>query len=160
MLKASSSVIVLPTSSAPLARRRSIATAFCAAVGCVSSQRGLPHPVGRPATSRRSFAAKESPSRGPEASGGTAKRSTNALVREPPPDITLSGDRVRPSSGLEETRGAHAAADAHRDDAPALLLATELEQQRADHARAGHPVRMSDRDRAAVRVELRRIDAE
>ena len=35
---------------------------------------------------------------------------------------------------FEEARGAHAAADAHGDDAPALLLAAQLEQECADHA--------------------------
>src|SRR5262245_32185672 len=62
--------------------------------------------------------------------------------------------------GFEESRGAHAATDAHGDDAPALALALQLEEQRAGHARARHPVRVADRDRAAVRVELLHRDAE
>src|SRR6058998_739462 len=54
---------------------------------------------------------------------------------------------------LEQPGRAHAAPDAHGDDAPALLAAPELAQQRAGHPAACHAVRVPDRDRAAVRVE-------
>src|SRR6185369_16990064 len=61
---------------------------------------------------------------------------------------------------FEEPCGAHAAADAHRDDAPALLLALQLAEERAHHARARRTVRVADRDRTAVQVELLLRDAE
>src|SRR4030095_1494533 len=67
---------------------------------------------------------------------------------------------ARSERGLEQPGGAHAAADAHRDDAPALALPLQLEQQRAGHPGTGHAVRMSDGDRAAVRVQLIHRDAE
>src|SRR5438552_10124555 len=81
---------------------------------------------------------------------------------------TLSGmappSRKRASRPLlyrfEQPGRSHPAADAHGDDAVALLLAAQLEQDRAGHARPGHAVGMADRDRAAVRVELRRVEAE
>src|SRR5438309_4106325 len=61
---------------------------------------------------------------------------------------------------LEQPGRTHATADAHGDDAPALLAALQLVQQRAGHPAPGHAVRVSDRDRAAVRVEPRGVDAE
>src|SRR6185503_10279133 len=62
--------------------------------------------------------------------------------------------------GLEQPRRPHPSADAHGDDAPALLAAPELVEKRADHPAAGHAVGVPDRDRAAVRVQLGRVDAE
>src|SRR2546425_1936302 len=61
---------------------------------------------------------------------------------------------------LEQPGRAHAPADAHGDDAPALLPPAQLVEQRPGHARAGHPVGVPDGDRAAVRVEPLGIDAE
>src|SRR5437867_2859694 len=61
---------------------------------------------------------------------------------------------------LEEPRGALTAPDAHRDHAVARLAAQQLVGDGADHARAGHAERVTDRDRAAVDVELGRIEAE
>src|SRR5437899_13101093 len=61
---------------------------------------------------------------------------------------------------LEQPGRAHAAADAHGDDAPALLPPAQLVEQRPGHARAGHAVGVADRDRAPGRVELRGGDAE
>src|SRR6266849_6861742 len=61
---------------------------------------------------------------------------------------------------LEEPRGALAAADAHGHDAVARLAAELLDGDRAHHPRAGHAERVADRDRAAVDVELLRIDAQ
>src|SRR5436309_8839624 len=61
---------------------------------------------------------------------------------------------------LEQPGGTHAAADAHGDDPPALLPPPQLVEQRPRHARAGHPVGVPDRDRAAVRVEPLGVDAE
>src|SRR5439155_1529410 len=42
----------------------------------------------------------------------------------------------------------------------ALLLPAQLEQDRPGHARPRHAVGMTDRDRAAVRVELGRVEVE
>src|SRR5438876_5812981 len=61
---------------------------------------------------------------------------------------------------LEQPGRAHAPADAHGDDPPALLPPAQLVEQRPGHARAGHPVRVPDGDRAAVRVEPLGVDAE
>src|SRR5262249_23344635 len=61
---------------------------------------------------------------------------------------------------LEQPGGPPAAADAHGDDAPPLLLASQLVEQGPGHPAAGHAVRVADRDRAPVRVELLRVDAE
>src|SRR5439155_23456541 len=62
--------------------------------------------------------------------------------------------------GLEHPGPALSAADAHRDEAVALLAAEHLVGQRAGQPRAGHTERMPDRDRAAVDVEPLGIDAE
>src|SRR5207247_8847027 len=64
---------------------------------------------------------------------------------------------VRP---LDQPGRAHAPADAHGDDPPALLPPAQLVEQRPGHARAGHAVRVPDGDRAAVRVEPLGVDAE
>src|SRR5258708_34737995 len=55
---------------------------------------------------------------------------------------------------LEQAGGAHAAADAHRDDDVLGLAATALDQGVAGAARAGHAEGMANRDRAAIDVEL------
>jgi hypothetical protein len=60
-LKASSSVIVLPTSLAPAASRASTAGADVVAAGWLASQCGFPAPVWYPATSIRSLTAKVRP---------------------------------------------------------------------------------------------------
>src|SRR3989442_6096275 len=63
-------------------------------------------------------------------------------------------------AGLEEPRGALAAANAHGHDAVARLRVQHLVGDRAHHAPAGHAERVADRDRAAVPVELLRVEAE
>src|SRR5205085_11983693 len=75
-------------------------------------------------------------------------------------DVRRNFPTERDLRRFEESGGSHAAADAHRDDAVALLRAAKLLQDRSRAARAGGAVRVADRDRAAVRVELRRIEAE
>src|SRR5687767_7876605 len=70
----------------------------------------------------------------------------------PPPDC--SGD------AFEETGGAHASANAHRDDAPLLVPAPELVEQRGGELRARAAEGMAERDRAAVHVDLVVRDAE
>src|SRR5947209_3717352 len=61
---------------------------------------------------------------------------------------------------LEEPGRAHAAADAHRDDDITNSAALTFDQRVTDHARAGHPVRMTNRNGAAVDIVTLGIDAE
>src|SRR5262249_13286611 len=88
--------------------------------------------------------------RGPSESRGLAGRRLPRDARAP----------LRLEAGFEETCGALASADAHRHDAVLRLAAEHLIGDGADHARAGHPERMADGDRAAVRIELVHGDAE
>src|SRR5580693_5516392 len=64
------------------------------------------------------------------------------------------------SGDFEQARGAHAAADAHRDHDVFYLAPPSLDQRVTDHASAGHPVRMADGDRAAVHVQPLHRNAE
>src|SRR6202030_1005254 len=64
------------------------------------------------------------------------------------------------SQDLEEPGRAHAATDAHRDDNITNPAALTLDQRVTDHARAGHPVRVTDRNGAAVDIVPLGIDAE
>src|SRR5262245_1186674 len=57
------------------------------------------------------------------------------------------------SVNLEQSRRAHAAADAHGDDRVLRAAPLAFDQDVAGHARAAHTERMSDRDRAPVHVE-------
>ena len=68
----------------------------------------------------------------------------------------------RPALGdaLEEPGCAHAAADAHRDDAVLAAAAPELVEELRGELRAGAPERVAERDRAAVHVEPIVRDAE
>src|SRR6267154_37708 len=61
---------------------------------------------------------------------------------------------------FKKARGAHAATHAHRDNGVFRLAPATLDQGVAGQARSGHAVGMTDRDRAAIDVELFRIDAE
>src|ERR1700735_849499 len=54
---------------------------------------------------------------------------------------------------LEEGRGAHAAADAHRDDDELDVAALAFQEHMHRHARAAEAIWVTDRDRAAVDVE-------
>src|SRR5580765_5113464 len=78
-----------------------------------------------------------------------AKRAVAAPLRS-----TVSGVVAMLLEDLEQSRCAHAAADAHRHDAVLRAAPLAFDQQMAGHARAGHAVRMADRDRAARDVEL------
>src|SRR5687768_18568019 len=65
---------------------------------------------------------------------------------------------------LEKRSQALPDADAHRRDAIVAAAPLELAQQGAGEARAGHPDRMADGDRAAVRIgavlrKMERADA-
>ena len=61
---------------------------------------------------------------------------------------------------LEQTRRAHAAADAHRDDRLLGAAALAFHQHVAGETRAGHAEGMADGDGAAIDVVFLRIDAE
>src|ERR1700682_6480254 len=66
--------MVLPTIRAPAASNAATGGAVRAAGGCVSSHRGLPAPVTRPATSYRSLTAKVRPASGPLPLPGSSNR--------------------------------------------------------------------------------------
>src|SRR5262249_22212933 len=106
----------------------------------------LPIIAKRIETAARREGDEQRPSRRLAASGEAARR----------PTTRASVLAVR----LEEPRGALAAADAHRHHAVARLAPEQLVGDGANHARARHAERMADRDRAAVDVELRGIDAQ
>src|SRR5713101_1220549 len=61
---------------------------------------------------------------------------------------------------FKQTRRAHAATNAHGHHAVFRLAPPALDQEVAGQPRAGHAIGMADRDRAAIDVELVRIDAE
>src|SRR5579864_5869560 len=64
------------------------------------------------------------------------------------------------SGCLEQAGRSLTTANAHGDDAELRVAPRHLIRERANHARTGHAKRMPDRNRAAVHVELLRIDAE
>src|ERR1700745_1325852 len=64
------------------------------------------------------------------------------------------------SVACDAHRDAHAAADAQRGEALLGIALLHLVQQRDQHARAGRADRMTDRDGAAVDVDLTGIPAE
>ena len=61
---------------------------------------------------------------------------------------------------FENAGRAHAAADAHRDHAVARVAALQFAQQGGRELGAGAAQRMPQRDRAAVDVDLRRIESQ
>ena len=61
---------------------------------------------------------------------------------------------------LEQRSDALADTDAERREAVAAVAPTQLVEQRDDEARAAHPERMPERDRAAVHVDLLLVEAE
>src|SRR5947209_19140335 len=65
-----------------------------------------------------------------------------------------------PLVNLEQPRGAHAAADAHRHDGMLCAAALALDQNMAGHARPAHAERMPNGDRAAVHVQVLLRNAE
>src|SRR3978361_151868 len=62
------------------------------------------------------------------------------------------------SGDLEQAGRTHAAADAHGDHDELRSAALALDQCVPGHPGARHAIRMADRDRAAVDVQLVRID--
>src|ERR1700744_1188426 len=63
-------------------------------------------------------------------------------------------------NALDDSRGAHAGADDERDEGGLLTGALQLVDDRADEHRAGRTERVTERDRAAVHVDLGGIDVE
>src|SRR5580692_1125592 len=61
---------------------------------------------------------------------------------------------------FEQTGSTHAATDAHRDNREFRLAAAAFDQSVTGQPRARHPVGMTDRDRAAIDIDLLRVDAE
>src|SRR6516162_9708524 len=66
----------------------------------------------------------------------------------------------RSMDDFEQARRAHAATDAHGHHAVFRLAPPALDQKVAGEPRASHTIGMADRDRAAVDVQLLRIDPE
>ena len=91
----------------------------------------------------------------PETSDVSTRRNGQGICRDDP-----FRPRVAVLKHLEQARGAHAAADAHRHHNVAHAAPLALDQGVPDHACAGHAVRMADRDRTAVDVEALVGDAE
>src|SRR3954470_7220790 len=92
---------------------------------------------------------------------GPARSSTPGCTPTRSAIAAPRGSRSGPSSeDLEQAGGAHAAADAHRDDAVLGAAPLALEQDVAGHPGAGHPIRVADRDRAARDIQLVVGDAE
>src|SRR6185295_18520989 len=121
-----SSVIVLPIRVAPASRRRCTAQACRVGIGYCRAQSGLPPPVGWPATSKRSFAAKVMPASGPPGAPAirTVEPGTNGLVTGTDTDAAARA----PSSGVEEphlpyTGRRHGAESRRRDDPDAAVAA-------------------------------------
>src|SRR4030095_6172032 len=78
-----------------------------------------------------------------------------------PPEARVVGDRCGDASGaLEQRGGAHPAGDAHAHDGVASLAAAPAVERGEHEARTRDTERVPERDRAAVHVELLRIDLE
>src|SRR5215208_4760486 len=79
------------------------------------------------------------------------------LPGEPAPQSPRSpSETLQP---LHDHRLPHPAGDAHRLEADRAVEGVEVVEQRGHDARAGHPERVAESDRAAERVELLRVDA-
>ena len=63
-------------------------------------------------------------------------------------------------NALEDSRGAHAPPDAHRNHAIARIAALEFAQDRRSELRAGAAERVSEGDGPAVGIDPRGIDAQ
>ena len=96
----------------------------------------------------------------------SARRRATARPMPLPPPVTTTPrpSRLMPSSGLscdfEKTSRSHAAADAHRDYHIAGTAPAPLDQRVPREPGAGHPIGVSNGDRAAAHVEPLHGDAE
>ena len=68
--------------------------------------------------------------------------------------------RSSPSHPLDDGRGAHAAADAQRDQRSRFVGALEFVEHGTENHRTGSAERMAERDRAAIDVDLGGVDVE
>ena len=104
-----SSVMVLPTRSAPASSRVCTAQAWRPGTGFALAQSWLPPPVGMPATSNRSFTAKLSPARGPpgrpamRARGPATKALTGSVMQGLRKRLFVGG-RARGARGVRSAR--------------------------------------------------------
>src|SRR5260370_1557724 len=75
-----------------------------------------------------------------------------------------SGDKLPhskiQSQSLKYSRGAHAAADAHRHHAVTALATFQLAQNRSGQLRSGATERMPQSDRASIHVYFVRVEPE
>src|SRR3954447_5582589 len=112
MPRETSSVIVLPINVAPPSSSRWTAQACRVGTGFDRAQSSLPPPVGWPATSNRSLAAKVSPESGPPARpsmrnccpGTKAPKSSDIVSAAEQFGDRLGGDRVRQDHRQVERR--------------------------------------------------------
>src|SRR5215469_15128247 len=112
MPRETSSVIVLPIKVAPASSSFRTAQACRAGTGFDRAQSGLPPPVGWPATSNKSFAAKVRPDNGPPGR-------PSIWTREPGTKALISSSGMRPSelkSAVVCYRFSHAGADLRGSD--------------------------------------------
>src|SRR6266700_4012311 len=83
---------------------------------------------------------------------------SNSLhVFSPPSPTRGEGEKSNP---LDDGRGAHAAADAQRDQRGLLVGALELVEHGAEDHRTRRPQRMAERDCSAIDVDLGAVDVE
>src|SRR5689334_8645238 len=78
------------------------------------------------------------------------------FARAPSP----AGGEGKESDPLDDRGGTHAAADAERDERSRFVAALELVEHGAQNHRAGCAERMTERDRAAIDVDLVVVDVE
>src|ERR1700737_2249907 len=102
-------------------------------------------------------------------SGRSAGNLTTPVLRRRDPSNTARSPSTRNSpsvirfvisSHLDNHRGTHAAARAHRQHTDAAAAATQLIYRRRDHARAGRGDRMAEADARAVDVDDLFVKAE
>src|SRR5580658_4729609 len=95
----------------------------------------------------------------PPAGRGRGWGSTGTeLVVPPSPTLPRKGEGEEELDSLDDRRGAHAAADAQRDQGGRLVGALEFVEHGAEDHRTGGAERMAERDGAAIDVDLRLVD--
>src|SRR5439155_21435393 len=92
--------------------------------------------------------------------GGCASAPTETLARQSARVCAGRAPSLSPRLSLEESSLPLADADAECREAVPAAAAPKLVQQRHDEARAGHPERVAECDRAAVDVHIFRIQAQ
>src|SRR5437867_9519475 len=74
--------------------------------------------------------------------------------------VTKARADLRRLYGFENTRGAHAGAHAHRHHTVLLLASAQAVHDRCGPHRAGRAQRVTERNRAAQRIDPRRVEPE